>query len=131
MVHCQMMRPPGLDNAGKSTLVHKLCKNEVRAFVPTTKAQAQTFTLGQVQFTAWDLGGHEQVCPVLIFLMCSSKYLSVCLPLLLPHAVIALSPQFMLLRCVRTLFLEVLLSCTPTRPEGTPNHKSELAYLEN
>mmetsp|Transcript_22676 Transcript_22676/g.55995 ORF Transcript_22676/g.55995 Transcript_22676/m.55995 type:complete len:182 (-) Transcript_22676:349-894(-) len=51
----------GLDNAGKSTLVHKLCKNEVRAFVPTTKAQAQTFTLGKVQFTAWDLGGHEQV----------------------------------------------------------------------
>mmetsp|Transcript_15614 Transcript_15614/g.37873 ORF Transcript_15614/g.37873 Transcript_15614/m.37873 type:complete len:182 (-) Transcript_15614:33-578(-) len=51
----------GLDNAGKSTLVHKLCKNEVRAFVPTTKAQAQTFTLGGVEFTAWDLGGHEQV----------------------------------------------------------------------
>mmetsp|Transcript_3206 Transcript_3206/g.6351 ORF Transcript_3206/g.6351 Transcript_3206/m.6351 type:complete len:182 (+) Transcript_3206:85-630(+) len=51
----------GLDNAGKSTLVHKLCKNEVRAFIPTTKAQAQTFTLGGVEFTAWDLGGHEQV----------------------------------------------------------------------
>lgn len=99
------MRLPGLDNAGKSTLVHKLCKNEVRAFVPTTKAQAQTFTLGQVQFTAWDLGGHEQVCHVLTFLMCLSEYLSVCLPLLLLHAVIALSPLFMLLRCVRTLFL--------------------------
>mmetsp|Transcript_6058 Transcript_6058/g.9030 ORF Transcript_6058/g.9030 Transcript_6058/m.9030 type:complete len:182 (+) Transcript_6058:78-623(+) len=51
----------GLDNAGKSTLLHKLCSNEVRAFVPTTKAHAKTFSLGSITFTAWDLGGHEQV----------------------------------------------------------------------
>uniref|UniRef100_A0A7S4V1V8 Uncharacterized protein n=1 Tax=Cryptomonas paramaecium TaxID=2898 RepID=A0A7S4V1V8_9CRYP len=51
----------GLDNAGKSTLVHKLCTNEVRSFVPTTKAHNKTFTLGRIEFTAWDLGGHEQV----------------------------------------------------------------------
>ncbi len=51
----------GLDNAGKSTLVHKLCTNEVKSFVPTIKAHSKTFTIGQVRFTAWDLGGHEQV----------------------------------------------------------------------
>jgi GTP-binding protein SAR1 len=51
----------GLDNAGKSTLLHKLCNNEMRAFVPTTKAHAKTFSLGSITFTAWDLGGHEQV----------------------------------------------------------------------
>ena len=51
----------GLDNAGKSTLLHKLCNQEVRAFVPTTKAHAKTFSLGSITFTAWDLGGHEQV----------------------------------------------------------------------
>ena len=51
----------GLDNAGKSTLVHKLCTNEVRLFVPTIKAHSKVFTLGRIEFTAWDLGGHEQV----------------------------------------------------------------------
>jgi len=51
----------GLDNAGKSTLLHKLCNQEMRAFVPTTKAHAKTFSLGSITFTAWDLGGHEQV----------------------------------------------------------------------
>jgi GTP-binding protein SAR1 len=44
----------GLDNAGKATLLHKLCTNDVRSFVPT-------FTLGGIKFTTWDLGGHEQV----------------------------------------------------------------------
>ena len=58
----------GLDNAGKSTLVHKLCTNEVRSFVPTIKAHSKTFTLGRIEFTAWDLGGHEQV-PVLDVLL--------------------------------------------------------------
>ncbi|KAJ1478348.1 GTP-binding protein [Baffinella frigidus] len=51
----------GLDNAGKSTLLHKMCNNEVRSFVPTVKAHSRTFSLGRVNFTAWDLGGHEQV----------------------------------------------------------------------
>ncbi|EKX36942.1 hypothetical protein GUITHDRAFT_158647 [Guillardia theta CCMP2712] len=51
----------GLDNAGKSTLLHKLCSNELRPFVPTTKAHSKTFSLGNIKFTAWDLGGHEQV----------------------------------------------------------------------
>jgi hypothetical protein len=60
-VHCRFCRSAGLDNAGKSTLLHKLCSNEVRAFVPTTKAHAKTFSLGSITFTAWDLGGHEQV----------------------------------------------------------------------
>mmetsp|Transcript_4025 Transcript_4025/g.8145 ORF Transcript_4025/g.8145 Transcript_4025/m.8145 type:complete len:182 (+) Transcript_4025:121-666(+) len=51
----------GLDNAGKSTLLHKLCDNELKSFVPTVKAHSRTFSLGKINFTAWDLGGHEQV----------------------------------------------------------------------
>mmetsp|Transcript_45511 Transcript_45511/g.106918 ORF Transcript_45511/g.106918 Transcript_45511/m.106918 type:complete len:182 (+) Transcript_45511:225-770(+) len=51
----------GLDNAGKSTLLHKLCDNQLRSFVPTVKAHSRTFSLGKIKFTAWDLGGHEQV----------------------------------------------------------------------
>jgi hypothetical protein len=58
---CGWLQRAGLDNAGKSTLLHKLCNNELRAFVPTTKAHAKTFSLGSITFTAWDLGGHEQV----------------------------------------------------------------------
>ena len=34
---------------------------QVRSFVPTVKAHSRTFSLGRVNFTAWDLGGHEQV----------------------------------------------------------------------
>ena len=63
----------GLDNAGKSTLLHKLCSNEVRAFVPTTKAHAKTFSLGSITFTAWDLGGHEQVCVSTHTTFCHSR----------------------------------------------------------
>jgi GTP-binding protein SAR1 len=64
----------GLDNAGKSTLVHKLCTNEVRSFVPTIKAHSKTFTLGRIEFTAWDLGGHEQV--ISSFLLFFDRFLS-------------------------------------------------------
>eukprot|EP01094_Clydonella_sp_ATCC50884_P010242 TRINITY_DN19809_c0_g1_i1.p1 TRINITY_DN19809_c0_g1~~TRINITY_DN19809_c0_g1_i1.p1 ORF type:complete len:201 (+),score=61.39 TRINITY_DN19809_c0_g1_i1:34-603(+) len=51
----------GLDNAGKTTLVHKLKYGEVKLFIPTQRAQLEEIMLGRVRFRAWDLGGHEAV----------------------------------------------------------------------
>eukprot|EP01114_Cavostelium_apophysatum_P012996 TRINITY_DN3059_c0_g1_i1.p1 TRINITY_DN3059_c0_g1~~TRINITY_DN3059_c0_g1_i1.p1 ORF type:complete len:188 (-),score=36.55 TRINITY_DN3059_c0_g1_i1:14-577(-) len=51
----------GLDNAGKTTLLHKLKHGSVRLVIPTQRAQLQEIELGNVKFRAWDLGGHEQV----------------------------------------------------------------------
>eukprot|EP01098_Paradermamoeba_levis_P013016 TRINITY_DN582_c0_g1_i3.p1 TRINITY_DN582_c0_g1~~TRINITY_DN582_c0_g1_i3.p1 ORF type:complete len:154 (-),score=41.95 TRINITY_DN582_c0_g1_i3:203-664(-) len=51
----------GLDNAGKTTLLHKLKHGAIRLFIPTQRAQLEEIELGNVKLKAWDLGGHEQV----------------------------------------------------------------------
>jgi GTP-binding protein SAR1 len=51
----------GLDNAGKTSLLHKLKENEIREFVPTQRAQIQQFSVANLHVRAWDLGGHEPV----------------------------------------------------------------------
>mgnify|MGYP000856842999 CR=1 FL=1 len=51
----------GLDNAGKTTLLHRLCTGKVRNFVPTERAKEESFSLGGVKFRGWDLGGHDAV----------------------------------------------------------------------
>jgi len=51
----------GLDNAGKTTLLHKLRHGEVRLFVPTQRPSVEAVEVGNVKFRAWDLGGHRQV----------------------------------------------------------------------
>lgn len=53
----------GLDNAGKTTLLHRLrTGGEVRPFPPTDRPrQTETFECQNIQFQAWDLGGHEAV----------------------------------------------------------------------
>ncbi|VEU40071.1 unnamed protein product [Pseudo-nitzschia multistriata] len=54
----------GLDNAGKTTMLHRLrTGGDVRSFPPTDRPQqTETFaTPGGVSFRAWDLGGHEAV----------------------------------------------------------------------
>uniref|UniRef100_A0A7S2GGR7 Uncharacterized protein n=1 Tax=Octactis speculum TaxID=3111310 RepID=A0A7S2GGR7_9STRA len=51
----------GLDNAGKTTLLHKLSKGVFGSFPPTEKRHQDKFKVGGVQFQAWDLGGHEAV----------------------------------------------------------------------
>jgi len=51
----------GLDNAGKTTLLHKLKYGAIRSFVPTQRAQLEEIVLGNVKFCTWDLGGHRQV----------------------------------------------------------------------
>lgn len=61
----------GLDNAGKTTLLYRLrTGGDIQSFPPTDRPQLQHFTLStggavtsssKIQFTAWDLGGHEAV----------------------------------------------------------------------
>jgi GTP-binding protein SAR1 len=51
----------GLDNAGKTTLLHKMQTGKVLSFAPTEIARDEHFSFGGVTFRAWDLGGHEAV----------------------------------------------------------------------
>ena len=51
----------GLDNAGKTTLLHRLRTGDIRPFPPTDRPYQDSFQHGRIQFQAWDLGGHEAV----------------------------------------------------------------------
>lgn len=51
----------GLDNAGKTTLLHRLKTGGVRNFPPTDRPSCEKFTYLGITFSAWDLGGHEAV----------------------------------------------------------------------
>jgi GTP-binding protein SAR1 len=53
----------GLDNAGKTTLLHRLRTGDVRNFPPTDRPHHHTekFECQGLKFQAWDLGGHEAV----------------------------------------------------------------------
>jgi GTP-binding protein SAR1 len=51
----------GLDNAGKTTFLHKLRTNSLLTFPPTDQPHKESFTAEGVEFSAWDLGGHEAV----------------------------------------------------------------------
>lgn len=52
----------GLDNAGKTTLLHRIRTGDVRSFPPTDRpSQTESFTFQGIRFQAWDLGGHEAV----------------------------------------------------------------------
>merc|ERR1712032_1031936 len=49
----------GLDNAGKTSLLHRMTTGSFKVFTPTQRAREDTFQIASVNFKAWDLGGHE------------------------------------------------------------------------
>ena len=73
----------GLDNAGKTTLLHRLRTGQIRNYPPTDRPSlTEKFTISGITFSAWDLGGHEAVrhlwsdyapeCKALLFLIDAS-----------------------------------------------------------
>ena len=51
----------GLDNAGKTTLLHRLRTGTLRQFAPTERVSEHNFKIAGITFQGFDLGGHDAV----------------------------------------------------------------------
>ena len=51
----------GLDNAGKTTILKALSKEEIQHVMPTQGFNAKTLSVQNLKFNVWDLGGQRQI----------------------------------------------------------------------
>ncbi|KAJ0402099.1 hypothetical protein P43SY_006796 [Pythium insidiosum] len=54
----------GLDGAGKTTLLYRLQADKQVPTFPTIGFNTETFRVGKIEFTVWDIGGDARVRPM-------------------------------------------------------------------
>ncbi len=56
-----MYLSPGLDAAGKTTILYKLKLGEVVTTIPTIGFNVETVEYKNINFTCWDVGGRDKI----------------------------------------------------------------------